>query len=154
MKFLFLLGLQILFYFSSQAQNLSEQEKIQFTIQQFFRGMKNGDSTLIKESINQNCFLKTVVIDKQTNSTIVREEEIEDFIIVISAKREGIIYDEQILNYEIKIDDPMAIVWAPYRFYVNERFVHCGVNAFSIARFHSEWKIIGILDTRRKESCD
>jgi hypothetical protein len=62
--------------------------------------------------------------------------------------------DERILAYEIRIDGPMATAWTPYEFYVNGDFSHCGVNSFQLVKFVEGWKIVYIIDTRRKEPCE
>jgi hypothetical protein len=48
----------------------------------------------------------------------------------------------------------MATAWTPYKFYLDKTFSHCGVNAFQLFKSENGWKIISILDTRRKEPCD
>ncbi len=48
----------------------------------------------------------------------------------------------------------MAIAWTPYEFYVNDKFNHCGVDVFTLMQTAKGWKIMGIVDTRRKENCN
>ncbi len=47
----------------------------------------------------------------------------------------------------------MANVWAPYEFYLNNDFSHCGVNSFQLFFDGIQWKIIYLIDTRRKQGC-
>ena len=47
----------------------------------------------------------------------------------------------------------LASVWVPYEFYLGDKFSHCGVDAFHLARFEDGWKIIGLADTQRREGC-
>ncbi len=47
----------------------------------------------------------------------------------------------------------MANVWAPYEFYLNNDFSHCGVNYFQLFFDGIQWKIIYLIDTRRKQGC-
>ena len=42
----------------------------------------------------------------------------------------------------------------PYKFYVGEKFSHCGVNSFQLVKIRGEWKIQYIIDTRRRQNCD
>jgi hypothetical protein len=48
----------------------------------------------------------------------------------------------------------MAAAWTPYRFYRNGEFSHCGVNSFQLVKMAEGWKIVYIIDTRRKEPCE
>jgi hypothetical protein len=40
-----------------------------------------------------------------------------------------------------------------YRFYVGERFSHCGVDSFHLVRTADGWRIVDLADTRRREGC-
>jgi len=53
----------------------------------------------------------------------------------------------------IKIDGPLAFVWAPYNFFYKGKFSHCGVDCFAMVRMNGSWKIQYIIDTRRKNAC-
>jgi hypothetical protein len=62
-------------------------------------------------------------------------------------------WDERIYDVKISADGPMAVVWAPYKFYRGEIFSHCGVNVFTMIKTRQGWKINAITDTRRKTGC-
>jgi hypothetical protein len=53
----------------------------------------------------------------------------------------------------IHVDDGLAMVWVKYSFYLNDKFSHCGVDAFLLARDTAGWKIVSLGDTRRREGC-
>jgi hypothetical protein len=55
--------------------------------------------------------------------------------------------------YNIQIDGAMANAWTSYEFWVNGSFSHCGVNSFQLFKDEGAWKIIYLIDTRRKEGC-
>jgi hypothetical protein len=59
-------------------------------------------------------------------------------------------FHEKILSYNIQLDGTMAHVWAPYEFFVNNKLSHTGVNTFTLFKEKDIWKIIYLLDTRRK----
>jgi SnoaL-like domain len=48
----------------------------------------------------------------------------------------------------------MASAWCDYAFYADEKFSHCGVDAFLLMQKEGQWQILKIVDTRRKESCE
>jgi hypothetical protein len=37
---------------------------------------------------------------------------------------------------------------------VGDRFSHCGVDAFTLAKEDDAWKIVALTDTRRRQGCD
>ena len=58
--------------------------------------------------------------------------------------------EERLLSYKIQVDGSMAHVWTPYEFYVNEKQSHIGTNSFTLLLENNSWKIVHIIDTRRK----
>ena len=48
----------------------------------------------------------------------------------------------------------MAHVWVPYKFYLNGMLSHCGANSIQLIKEEEGWKIISLLDTRRKNNCN
>ena len=112
--------------------------------------MKTKDAKLAKSVFAQNANLTTTAIKE--GKAIIKKESVADFIKFIGTPSDNI-YDERILDYEVKIDGIMATVWTPYEFYVNDKFLHCGVNAFQLFKSEEGWKIIQITDTRRKKDC-
>jgi hypothetical protein len=59
-------------------------------------------------------------------------------------------FEERLLDYSIQVDGAMAHVWTPYEFYVNNKFSHKGVNAFTLFKDNGLWKIVYLIDTRRR----
>lgn len=143
--------LLILTLLSTKAFGQSKEDSVKQTINRFFEGMRNADSSLIKGSLADGAFLQTIAKTKE-GKMVVRTESLADFIVAVT-KPHPEVYDERITFETIKTDADLASVWTPYQFYVGEKFSHCGVNSFQLARLNGEWKIQYIIDTRRKENC-
>src|SRR3712207_3412796 len=62
-------------------------------------------------------------------------------------------YDERIANERVLIDEPYAVAWMDYTFYLGDQKSHCGVDAFQLVRRPTGWRIFSITDTRRRENC-
>jgi hypothetical protein len=73
-----------------------------------------------------------------------------EFYKSIAAIPKNIKIEERLLSYKIQVDGSMAHVWTPYEFYVNEKQSHIGVNSFTLLLENNSWKIVHIIDTRRK----
>jgi len=82
----------------------------------------------------------------------IQNEEVGAFAHSISTLKKGAA-DEQIVFESIKIDGPLAIVWAPYKFYFDGVFSHCGVDSFQLVFINGQWEIQYLIDTRRKQPC-
>ena len=148
MKNLFLFVL-LLFNFLAKAQ--TPNDDIKKVIQTLFIAMQQGDSSLANSYFDGSAHLQTVLFDKKTNKTKLINEPLDSFLIQVnSIKKSTIKVEERITNYDIKIDDPLASVWADYEFYIDGKLSHKGVDAFQLFKSNAGWKIIQICDTRRK----
>ena len=106
---------------------------------------------MLRKAVLPNCTL-TTISKNSADSLVMHNSDIAGFIKAVGTPHNEK-WDEQIYNVKISVDLPMAIVWAPYKFYLGEKFSHCGVNVFTLVETKAGWKIRGITDTRRKEPC-
>jgi hypothetical protein len=83
---------------------------------------------------------------------LTTENTIDGFVKSIGSLTVTTKIEERVLSYEIRVDAQMATAWTPYELYVNEKKIHCGVDAFQFFKTDKGWKIISLADTRRK--CD
>tara|TARA_R110002049_G_scaffold130016_4_gene288125 strand:+ start:471 stop:929 length:459 start_codon:yes stop_codon:yes gene_type:complete len=142
----------LLLVFGLQAQH-GEEEKVKNTIDTFFKAFHQQDSTAIKETVSKDIVLQT--IGKNADGTeVVKTENFDHFLRSIVAIPTTTKFEEKIKSYNIQIDGPMANAWTSYEFWVNGTFSHCGVNSFQLFKQEGSWKIIYLIDTRRKEGCE
>jgi hypothetical protein len=138
-----------IFYPNISGAQMQEEEGVKATINAFFEGMKKSDTAMIKNVIFTGARLETVYRDKQGNSA-VRSDSFDEFLKMV-AKPHTEVYDERISFGSIQVDDNLATVWTPYQFYIGNKFSHQGVNAFQLIKtLEGSWKILSIIDTRRK----
>ncbi|MEM9886831.1 MAG: nuclear transport factor 2 family protein [Bacteroidota bacterium] len=122
-------------------------------IKQLFEGMAKKDTTLIKAVFHPMASLHTASTDKSGKAQY-QSTEISRFITSIGKMAADQSLEERILEYQVKVDGPLAVVWTPYEFYFNEKFSHCGVNAFTLFKSEDTWLITAITDTRRRKGCE
>lgn len=48
---------------------------------------------------------------------------------------------ERIWNPVVQIEGNIASVWAPFDFYLDGKFSHCGINAFQLLKIADDWKL-------------
>lgn len=143
---LFLLGFATI----SLAQN-NEESAVKEAVNRLFTGMKTGDSVLTRSAFAPNAVMQTIV--NKDGKITVRTELVNDFVKLIGTPHKEI-YDERIVFTKILMDGALASVWTDYKFYVGEKFSHCGVNSFQLVKGDQGWQIVYIIDTRRKERCN
>jgi len=127
-------------------------DSVKAVVKQLFDGMKNSDAASIRSAFADSAILQTIGRNAK-GDVRVQNENIADFAESISQLKKGAA-DEQIVFESIKIDGPLAIVWAPYKFYFNGKFSHCGVDSFQLVFINGQWRIQYLIDTRRKQPCD
>ena len=49
---------------------------------------------------------------------------------------------ERMWDPEVRVDGPVATLWAPYDFYRGTEFSHCGTDAFQLAKTGGIWKVV------------
>lgn len=137
---------------SLNAAAQTDTDKVKATVNQLFEGMRKGDTTLLKNAFAPNALLQTIANPK-SGGTVVRTDEVAAFVKSVGQPHAEV-YDERISFGQVLIDGDLASVWTPYKFYVGEKFSHCGVNSFQLVRLNGQWKIQYIIDTRRKDNCE
>lgn len=137
-----------LFIFLMTSSLYSQNEDVKQVIVSFFKGFHAKDSTLIKSVCADKMILQS--ISESTKGVQLKNESPREFYRSIATIPTTIQFEERILNYSIQVDGTMAQVWTPYEFYLNEKFSHKGVNAFTLFKDNGLWKIVYIIDTRRK----
>ena len=135
-----------LLFISSLIQ--AQEKEVQQTIEVFFEGFHQKDSLKIKSVCAEKMILQSISEGKKGNK--FEDEKPSDFYKSIVTIPNDLQFEEKILSYNIQVDGAMAHIWTPYEFYINGKLSHSGVNAFTLFKENSTWKIIYIIDTRRQ----
>lgn len=128
-------------------------EEVLKPIHLLFEGMKEADSAKVKKAF---LYEATMFTSYKNNKgvEIFEEMEVDEFVAVIAKKpKDQPQWIEKLYNTSIKVDGNIAQVWTEYSFFVGEQFIHCGVDAIQLVKTNGAWKILQIVDTRRKEGC-
>ena len=132
----------------SQAQN----QEIQNVIETFFEAFHAKDTLKLKSLCDETMILQS--INENIKGAKLSNEKPTAFFKSIASIPAELKFHEKILSYSIQIDGSMAHAWTPYEFYVNGKLSHKGVNAFTLFKKDtpetSGWKIVHLIDTRRK----
>jgi hypothetical protein len=137
----------------SFAQNAAEKDAKK-VIETFFEAFHKGDTVLLKSTLYDKVTLQTVYKNKEGKDIFVDEGGPEKLIKAIGTRADDQKWEERLLDYVVKVDGNMANVWTPYEFWFNGSFSHCGVNSFQLFHDNGTWKIIYLIDTRRRSDCE
>lgn len=138
--------------YAASAQKVNpEAEAVKKVINQLFDGMRKGDSSLVSGTFSKGMIMQTIS-DRQ-GAVQVRSDDASGFLKAIGTPHSEK-WDERITFDQILIDGNLASVWTGYKFFIGEKFSHCGVNSFQLVKKNEGWKIVYLIDTRRKEACN
>ena len=136
----------LLLVFSSSLY--SQNEEVKDVIVTFFKGFHAKDSTIIKSVCAENMILQSIA--ESSKGSQIKNQNPQDFYRSIATIPSTMLFEERVLEYSIQLDGAMAHVWTPYEFYLNGKISHKGVNAFTLFKDNGLWKIVYLIDTRRK----
>lgn len=136
------------------AHSQSQEEKaVRTVIDKLFDGMRSADSSAVSTLFHPEVRMMTSYVNT-SSEPVLKEGSLETFLTAIGTPHPEI-WDEKIWNTVVQIDDNLAQVWTDYAFYVDDRFSHCGVDAFQLVKdAEGNWRIVHLIDTRRKEPCE
>ncbi|MGD2047505.1 MAG: hypothetical protein PVJ80_07500 [Gemmatimonadota bacterium] len=115
-------------------------------VDQLFLGMHMGDDATARLVLAPD--VRFVVL---TAEGAISEQSVDGWLRAVAASQGT--WNEQIYDVEVRVDDTVASVWAPYTFYLAGRLTHCGVNSIELLRGADGWKITQLSDSRRGEGC-
>lgn len=140
--------LLILLFFSFSISISAQEKEIKQSISIFFDGLQTADTLKIQTVCHKEMKLQSIM--EKNGVGKLSFETNEEFFKSIASIPKNLKIEERILSYKIQIDGSMAQVWTPYEFYVNEKLSHIGTNSFTLLLENNIWKIVHIIDTRRK----
>ena len=124
-------------------------EEVQAVVRRLFDGMREADSTKVRSVFAEGARFASVAA--RAGSEAIQYSSVDGF--VTSVGRSERRWDERVFDVEVRVDEGMAVVWAPYSFYLDGQVRHCGVNLMDFLRTNGQWKITQLTDTRRTEGC-
>jgi hypothetical protein len=108
----------------------SDRATVLATVQRLFDGMRTRDSALIASAL-----------DSSVTAFVARFARRADTV------------TERIFEPDVRIDGPIAQVWAYFTVHVGQAFLQCGTDAFTLAKADDTWKITHTTFSRRTRGC-
>jgi len=121
-----------------------EEQAVLAPIQAMFDGMAKRDAAAIKEPTLPGGVMVLMRDGKPTQMTF------EDFAARVGKPGKAQI-QERIHDPLVRIDNDLAMVWAPFEFLSDGKVDHCGTDLFNIVRKDGKWLIASVADTGRKD---
>jgi Putative lumazine-binding len=121
-----------------------EEQAVLASVHAMFDGMAKRDAAAIK---GQTLPSGTMVLMRDGKPTQMTFEAFADRV----GKPGTTHIEERIHDPLVRIDNDLAMVWAPFEFLVDGNVDHCGTDLFNLIRSEGKWLIAGVTDTGRKD---
>jgi hypothetical protein len=130
------------FALRSQAQS-AEEQAVLAPIHAMFDGMSKRDAAAIKAPTMPG-----------GSMVLMRDGKPAQMTFEAFAERVGkpgtTKIEERIHDPLVKVDNDLAVVWAPFDFLVDGKVDHCGTDLFNLIRVDGKWMIASVADTGTK----
>jgi hypothetical protein len=132
---------------SAEAPTKDEQaneKAVMAPITAMFDGMAKRDAAAIKKPLLPGGGMVLMRDGKPTQMTF-------DAFADLVGKPGKAQIEERIHDPLVRIDNDLAVVWAPFEFLVDGKVDHCGTDLFNLVRADGKWLIASVADTGRKD---
>jgi hypothetical protein len=124
---------------SADTQPATERDAVLKAVQIFFDTMTAKDvggarEILVPQGRFHAMDMRKAKLDPRSFSN-------EEYFAQLQAMKE--VPRERIWNPEVRVHGRIATVWAPYDFWRDGKFSHCGIDAFDLIKTDAGWKIAG-----------
>ena len=116
--------------------------------QQFFDTLEKGDTTTLRSLFLDDAHNYFV----QEKDTKIRagSRSPKSF----RADKDRVVRERFIKGgVEVMVHNRIAMVWGSYNLWINDQFSHCGVDAFTLLKTESGWKISSLSYSMETEGC-
>jgi hypothetical protein len=132
------------------AQTRADTTAVLATVNSVFKAMHDRDTVLLKSVFDTSARL--VGLSRRGTPSVSLTTPSRFGAALVGAKA-GDVWNEKMVNPEVRIDGTIAQVWGYYTFHLNDTFSHCGIDAFMLVKVGDTWKITQLADTERKDGC-
>ena len=120
-----------------------EDQAVLAPIHAMFDGMSKRDAAAIKAPTLPG---GTMVLMRDGKPSQMTFEEFAERVGKPATTR----IEERIHDPLVRIDNDLAVVWAPFDFLVDGKVDHCGTDLFNLVRTDGKWLIASVADTGKK----
>jgi hypothetical protein len=142
-----LISLSIIFFLASPLFSQENEKAVLQTVDLLFEAIHKRDTSLASSILHPDGRFVAMT----ENGRYIAMSHKEYIHNLAKGKGKAV---ERYWDAEVHIRGHIATVWAPYDFYVNDQFSHCGIDALDLVKIEGKWIIVGGIFTVEKNSCE
>lgn len=136
---------------ASVAAQSAEPHPALATVNRLFDAMRARDTAAMRAAFVERPMLASW--SEREGQPRLGHDSLAAFLTSVANAPKDLVLDERLYDPKVDVADGVASVWVEYDLYVSGRFSHCGIDAFHVARTAGGWKIVHLIDTRRRTGC-
>jgi|TARA_B110000908_G_scaffold169074_1_gene225367 hypothetical protein len=125
-----------------------EHDAVMVVVDRFFEAL-NTDNQVLMASISINGSHNYSIREKSDSTFELRSRQQYNAELAPNAAE----YTERYWDEIVLVNDLMAVFWAPYDFYIDGVFSHCGVDVFDLVKMDGQWKLANSMYTVIRTGC-
>ena len=125
--------------FALHAQNVSGRDAVLKAMQVFFDTMTARDVEGARKILVPQA--RFHAMDPGKPGSEPRSLSTEEYLAQLQQSKQTM--QERTWNPDVRIHGPIATFWAPYDFWIDGKYSHCGIDAFDLIKTPDGWKISG-----------
>ncbi len=145
------LSILIILFSISVSEAQSPEDAVKSTVNAFFESFHARDGEGMKKWVYEDARLQRTAPNSEGIQSL-RNQNFEDLIAGIVSMPDTTVFEEKLLSYSIHVDGPLAHVWTPYEFWLDNTLHHSGANSIQLFLTDGTWKIIYLVDSRTGEA--
>src|SRR5690606_16778839 len=127
----------------------ASHDSIIAVVQQFFTAMEARDTATIARLFLPDS--RATLIEHHEGVSRIGGSTTEQFLAELPQARARL--RERMWSPRVLEHNGLAVLWAPYDFRLDDRFSHCGVDAFTLLRDGGGWRVAGVAYTVEVTGC-
>lgn len=127
--------------------NNDEKKKIISMVERFFKVLETRDGREAKKIVLPQGLSLSIreKKDGKKGEKLIKHRKFDTFAEQLAKGKEK--FKEVMTNPKVLIHKELAVLWAPYKFYLDGKYSHKGVDAFTLVKTTGGWKIATVIYT-------
>jgi hypothetical protein len=126
-----------------------EKNEVLAIAEQFFTALEKGDTATLRSLFldeARNYFVQERDTKVRAGSQLPKN---------FKADKDRIVRERFIKGgVDVMVHSRIAVVWGSYNLWINDKFSHCGVDAFTLLKTDAGWKISSLSYSMETEGCE
>ncbi|MCL7977331.1 MAG: nuclear transport factor 2 family protein [marine benthic group bacterium] len=128
---------------SRSQRQIEDRTEVLATVRALFRALGERDVVRLEEHFLPQALTTAVRFEAGAEYPSVQSlPEVLESIAAVTVPM-----TERIWDPEVRVDGEVASLWAPYDFYVDGSFSHCGHDAVHLVRVDGRWRVLSMTYT-------